>query len=187
MEDLWRRIERALAALDPDLPANLRPGASEASIQRAEKAFGLAFPADFRASLTRHESSGMPLGDGWRLDPLADLVRRYHENKELIDDGTITLAEVRHVRVRGPVRSQKWNLAWLPVGVNGSSSRLILDLDPAAGGTPGQLVEQSREGQQVAVVAPSFTAWMERFAADLEAGRYLAGRDAGVAELRRRD
>ena len=73
---------------------------------------------------------------------------------------------------RGRVRADWWNRRWVPVGVNGVGDLICLDLDPPRGGKVGQVIEVLHEDGDRTVLAPSLGAWLEQFAADLEAGAY---------------
>jgi cell wall assembly regulator SMI1 len=47
-----------------------------------------------------------------------------------------------------------------------------VDYDPAEGGTIGQIILWASDPPYVKVIAPSYRAWLEQFATDLEAGKY---------------
>jgi hypothetical protein len=49
----------------------------------------------------------------------------------------------------------------------------MIDLDPAAGGVVGQLLEFDHEVGPRCVLAPSFTAWLQRIATGLEEGKFV--------------
>jgi len=73
----------------------------------------------------------------------------------------------------GPVKAVWWSCRWIPVTViAGSTWHHCVDLDPAPGGTSGQVIEIADDDSARRVVAPSFRAFLERVAADLESGRY---------------
>ena len=71
----------------------------------------------------------------------------------------------------GPIQPHNWNLRWLPV-TGGSGNHYCVDLDPAPGGTIGQIIWFEHDAGPIRVVASGFTAWLEQYASDLEAGRY---------------
>jgi cell wall assembly regulator SMI1 len=84
------------------------------------------------------------------------------------------------VRTSGPVRAQKWNRRWIPIASDGGGDARTLDLDPPTGGASGQVISQSRGWEAVRVLEPSFAAYLEGFADDLERGRYEASIEDGV-------
>ena len=77
----------------------------------------------------------------------------------------------------------------MPVAGNGCGDLICLDLDPPAGGAVGQVIEFLHADEDRTVLAPSLGAWLEGFAAGLEAGEYrvldAAGdRDRGLFHVR---
>ena len=57
-------------------------------------------------------------------------------------------------------------------GENGSGDFLVVDLDPARGGTRGQIVAAWHDMAERVVVAESWADWLHQFADALEAGRW---------------
>ena len=180
MTALWRRVEAALDTYDPDLKGDLEPGASDAAIAAAEAALGVRLPDEYRASVRIHDGIGTYLMDSWQLSPLETVLRRWEMFQSFVADGTLTLGEVARVRAKGPVRKERWNSRWIPIAENGGGDDHLLDLDPAPGGAVGQVLYRTRESTAVAVIAPSFGAYLTLFADDLEAGRYEVVRRNGV-------
>lgn len=176
MEELWRRIEPVLANLGFELP----PGASHDDVVRAEQVLGISLPADYRESVRIHDGTFDYLIEDWQLDTLVDIVKGRSMFDALVADGSLSLGDVFRVQTDGPVRPQRWNRAWIPIGSNTSSDHLLLDLDPPAGGTRGQLLRLTHEAGKVTVIAPTFRAFLARFADDLEHDRYEAVRDGDV-------
>ncbi len=58
MKAVWKRIHAWLDANAPAGYGDLRPGASAAAIQAAEKALGLKLSADIKASYRVHDGQG---------------------------------------------------------------------------------------------------------------------------------
>jgi cell wall assembly regulator SMI1 len=65
----------------------------------------------------------------------------------------------------------RWNWAWIPFAADGAGNLLCLDLDPDKGGEIGQVILWASDPAYVEVIAPSYRAWLEQFASDLEAGK----------------
>jgi cell wall assembly regulator SMI1 len=180
MRDVWHRIEAALERIHAGLARNLNPPATEAALAQAEAALGVALPEDYRASALVHDGVRLYLVQSYRILSIADVVRTWRMLDSFVADGTLKLGDSDWVRTTGPVRAQKWNRRWIPVADNGGGDGKALDLDPPTGGTLGQLISQSRDVEAVRVLAPSFRAYLEGFADDLEQGRYEAGFEDGV-------
>ncbi|MET9764144.1 hypothetical protein ABZ016_34665 [Streptomyces sp. NPDC006372] len=80
VEDSWARVDAWLARHAPRTRATLRPPASQAGIEGAERTLGVSFPPDLVASLRCHD--GVEPGDGalelpsyGALSQVADIVR----------------------------------------------------------------------------------------------------------------
>ena len=172
MADYWTRIEAWLRTNAPDILQDLNPGATDADIASAEQALGLTLPEDMRTAYRLHNGSAgasAPLMGDWYFLALQHMTARWRTMKELADKGTF---EGNEVLARGPMKDDWWNARWLPVADNGAGDYRCADLDPGPGGAPGQIVSFWHADDRREVIAPSFSAWLEAFANDLEQGRY---------------
>ncbi len=184
IEAAWERIERWLGEHLPGALENLRGPATADALAGLESTLPLALPEGLRASLARHDGetdNGPPNAtDHWLL-PADEIASHWTLQQQLaaqeggaddtpafwksqIEDGIIT--------VDGPVKPLVGSARWIPISsLNGDVIR-YLDFDPAPGGTPGQVIEIDAECCSHRVLAESFAAFFERYADDLEAGRY---------------
>jgi cell wall assembly regulator SMI1 len=185
MRDIWKRIDTQFAALAPEILEHLGPpvgGASEGEIARLEGILGLRLPEDVRESWAVHNGTGFrPLGDGTRLSNLEQIADNWAMMRELLEGGEFDDSDP-DLKPKGPIRVRWWNLRWVPITDNGSGNYLCLDLDPAEGGTPGQLIDWDHERGPTKVIATGLREYLGRFADDLEAGRLHFGR-TGVVRL----
>ncbi|MEO7094979.1 MAG: SMI1/KNR4 family protein, partial [Polyangiales bacterium] len=170
MKDLWDRLEAHATKNGRSL--RLRPGSSEEEIAAAEQVMGLAFPADFRASLLVHD--GQEPGDGDAapfeflpgcdaLAPVAAIAAQWKEEQEwaMASNGDHTpeiLNTIKHPR-RIPIAGTRW---W-------DGDNTYLDLTPAAAGTLGQVIAFHTECDMT-VLGPSFRGALENYLAALDAG-----------------
>lgn len=180
MDALWERIEHWLGANAPEMASGLNGPASEAEIASTEQLLGVRFPADVRASFLRHDgqSSGSPwLMDGWEWLSLSRVRDEWKVWKGLLDGGDFAGAQSEGDDVI--VRSDWWHPAWAPLTYSGSGDHHCLDLAPGPQGREGQIIEMWHDSGERPVVAESFRAWLEQFAADLEAGRYAISAEYG--------
>jgi cell wall assembly regulator SMI1 len=190
MLDLWNRLAEALRKLNPVLAKGLRPTSDEASVAACEAALGVRFPADFRESLL------LPGGEVWAqvLAPgrpagvqVINRIEWLHpqaiqaEWKRWRDDiGTWNFEAEAH----GPVRQMWWNPKWIPISiVGGSTYHHCLDLDPAEGGQPGQIIELGMKFERRIVVARSFRELLQMLVEDVEAGAFELYEDVPVLLL----
>jgi len=167
--EIWNRIETTLQAPAPAFSLPL--GASEEAIGACERALGLAFPSDYRASVAIHDGTGRFLFDSCELGSLESVVRRFQLFADITREPP-PISPSEWMRVSGPIRAQFWNPRWIPIARTTSADTILLDLDPPVGGLAGQVIHLTHEMSELHLVAPSFHAWLETFADDLDAGRY---------------
>src|SRR5262245_53007061 len=160
MKAVWKRIHTWLAANAPEGYGDLRPGASAEAIQAAEKAMGLKLPADVKASYRVHDGQkiepGLIGGEGWLLSSLQEVVKSW-----------------RRWFQASPEYARRVPIAWI-----GTGDYVFLNLDPAAEG-PGSLMIQRRDSADPDPLAPSFRAWLEDFADQLEDGELAYSEEHG--------
>ncbi|MFB9994059.1 SMI1/KNR4 family protein [Deinococcus oregonensis] len=146
----------------------LYPGATEQQIAEAETRFGRPFPAEFRASLKRHDGAALwPGGEG--LPPLEE---------------AWTLTESRrHALERFPAEGQPsrdgveqvwWHSAWWSFERDGGGNGTALDLQPAPCGHPGQVIGIDHETADRPLLAMGLALYLSEVADLLEAGWYVA-------------
>lgn len=176
---LWQRIEEQLAARFPAFPVTLGGPATVEEVAACEQALGLQLPTDFAASCLVHRSiafAGLVTGMPQQLD-LADLPAS--RDAQEIGAWTSDRPEQPGAAIRedhGP------RAGWVPLEPDDGGDIAALDLDPAPGGRYGQVIGLDR-GSPAGVEAGSWLELLERFAANLEADRYVLHRD-GYLELR---
>ena len=176
LREAWRRIEAWLGANVPVLFAELNAPAAPDEIAAAESAIGVAFPAEFRASLAVHD--GQRLADAtfgqWEPFDLRRVVERWRSLAERVATGTFPDHDEPHIQTRGPVRPRWWSRAWIPIAADGTGDLLAIDLEPPPGGDLGQVILFQHDTPYREVVASSFGAWLQQIAALLESGAYVS-------------
>jgi cell wall assembly regulator SMI1 len=175
MEEAWRRVVAWYVANTPPGTLLLPPGASEDAVRTAERQLGLKLPPDLRAFYRFNDG----LGGKWLLHygeffSLAGLVDAWQAHRSLEQSQRAQMARGGWVPVdlTGPIRPVWWSPRRIQITGIGGTDGLMTDLDPAAGGVSGQLIEFDHEVGPRRVLAPNFTAWLERIAAGLEADRF---------------
>lgn len=180
---LWQRLE-AWCAAHAGRSLNLGSGAAPDSVAAAEQTMGLAFPADFRASLLLHEgqttfkdgsSPSFPWLPGCpQLAPLSQILYQYKEVQGLSDEypPPDALDDDRRLRA-GVYRKGRIPIAGTPWW-DGDST--YLDLDPGPEGTPGQVITMISECDFV-VLGSSFEDALARWVGALESGQWTYDRD----------
>jgi cell wall assembly regulator SMI1 len=179
VEKSWSRITEWLGRKAKRVRKKLVAGASEEEIARAEQALGLSLPEDLRASYRIHngaEDSGLfPASgldeNGYSPLSLAEVLEERHESSPASD---------KYVTADEAVQARHWHPHWLPFASNGGGDYLCVDLAPAPGGTPGQVIEWLHETSERKRVAPSLGDYLRDLAEGLEAGRYKYDSESGV-------
>ncbi len=183
IDTLWTRLETWARAHAPAMLTDLNGPASPDAIDGLQQTLGLDLPDDFRASLAVHdgEHDGWP-NRIWRgcgallpcaqipgfVEQLRNVDAEYGEPiedpEQLAADGIIT--------VSGPVKVVGFDPRRVPIMNCNGDTQWFLDLDPAPGGTPGQVIRVDLECCEWVVLAPSFRAFFEDYVQALEAGEF---------------
>jgi cell wall assembly regulator SMI1 len=174
MGELWKRIETWLRHHAPPLSAALAPGASPDGIRRAEAALHVQLPDDVRSSYAIHNGSGFCGLFPFPLLSLPRVVQEWTNWRGLLLQGVFGDAESTP---QGPIKTDWWNMRWIPFTHDGGGNHQCLDLDPAPGGDMGQVINFDHEVGATEVLATSFRAYLAAFADDLEAGCYAPWED----------
>lgn len=182
MRDTWGRIHAWLRTNAPEILDRLNPGASVTRIAMAERELGISFPDDYRQSLAIHDGqarAAWPLLFGWHLDSLDDVLGHWRALVASATRGDFPEGEQSSITTNGPVRPQWWNRQWIPITNDQAGNFEALDLDPAAGGTVGQVVLMAHNYPRRLVRASGVSAHLSAFASELDAGRARVIRGSG--------
>lgn len=89
----------------------------------------------------------------------------------------------------GPIKGDEWwRLGWIPFCGDGGGDHLCVDLDPADGGTVGQVISMWHDMPNRDLTGTSLTDFIEIIAADAEAAISSGTRKwAGSTRLKRLD
>jgi cell wall assembly regulator SMI1 len=183
MKRIWDRIHVWLAANAPAVLASLRPGASEEAIRAAERAMGVTLPDDVKAAYRIHDGQG---GADGRLSMPPGFLYGYewHTLEELVLRWTTLSRSVEYAiptgwwpTTDGIVRAEWHHPAWIPLAGSPHGDHDCADLAPDDHGEVGQIIDWRRHKSERLIQARSFTRWLERFADELEAGRWVYSED----------
>lgn len=187
MSEVWARIEAVLRVTAPALLAALPAGASPEAIAAAELRIGVELPAAVRETYAAHDGSGgidhgagiIPYEyygpKGFSLLSLDEMLCIWQMWRDWAGEVTYPCN-----RVEGPVKAEEYNARWVPISDDGGCAYLCIDLDPAPGGVPGQVIFLDHTHLRC-TVAESWRAFLEKYAADLESGRLRFKGDELVA------
>jgi cell wall assembly regulator SMI1 len=169
----WNRIEAWIAEHMPDALDELGAGAKPAAIRSVEKMLGAALPDDYKASCAIHDGQDeefdlIPIGFGTyyllRLGDIAEAQATWNAVEAAGDfEGRVAVPDAGVV-------GAWWHRSWVPFAANGGGDHLCLDLAPAPGGNPGQVIKVEHDRAERELLAPSFAAWLCGLADALEGG-----------------
>jgi cell wall assembly regulator SMI1 len=167
----WRRYVAAAVASHAAFPSYLHSGAAEEEIAATERAIEASLPQDLRHLLKLHNGSehGLFVLPRWEL----------FSASRIADEWSIW-ADLYHSQFKpegytsdpsGPVQGDEWwRLKWIPFCGDGGGNHLCVDLDPAPGGTTGQVITMWHDSPERDFIASSLTEFVEIIADDFERG-----------------
>lgn len=167
----------------------LRPGAGAEAIVALEKLIGARLPAEvhtlyqladgqldvFKVSAIPRGRMLAPLFGGYEFDTLERVAQewtswreiRQQSSAEELDDFDLNV----EVRAGHPVKKHYTHPLWIPFATDGGGNSLAFDLDPAAGGTRGQIIVIGSDDDERRVLAPGIAAFLAQLVPLLEVGR----------------
>lgn len=178
MQEIWVRIESWMRANAPKVFDVLQPGASDAQITELEDFLSIQFPEDIRSSYRIHNGQSTydyGLVNGREFLSLERIKDEWQVWKELLDSGTFQ-AEDGQDQGSGPapgICNVWWSSKWIPLTYDGGGNHDCLDLNPAEGGTVGQIITMWHDDAEREIIAPSFREWLEQYAEGLESGQFI--------------
>jgi cell wall assembly regulator SMI1 len=173
----WRTIEGVLWENAHSVFRALRKPATDAQLARLAKLVPARLPRDFKQSLKVHDGlrdsylGRVRLFDYYALLPVAAIIAEYKGLCRLqAERGFVGNPCGGDPGIRSDTR---WRPGWVPV-LDEDGDKLVLDLDPAPGGSVGQVFAWPNTGSTpLRVLAPSFGAWLSGLAEALGKRRFL--------------
>lgn len=178
IQEIWVQIETWLMANAPNVLDFIQPGASEAQISDLERSLSIQLPEDVKSSYRIHNGQRAytyGLMSGREFLSLERIKDEWQAWKELLDDGTF---ETDDGQDQGSEPAQGicnvwWSPGWIPLTYDGSGNHDCLDLNPAEGGTYGQIITMWHDDPVREIVAPSFCDWLRQQGEGLASGRLI--------------
>ncbi|MGE0547417.1 MAG: SMI1/KNR4 family protein [Kofleriaceae bacterium] len=166
LEQVWTRFRAFFQRVAPEALVLLCGPAFAEDVACVEARLGRALPDDFRAWLAKHD--GQTIDNGpfpWTVTTLVESMTTKHVLDAKIGEFDASGRSVP--RLQG-VRQRWWHDGWFPFASNGAGDHLCIDLDPAPGGIPGQVVEFRSNHERRTHVATSFVDWIDSTTTQLE-------------------
>jgi molybdopterin biosynthesis enzyme/cell wall assembly regulator SMI1 len=167
VSEAWSCLDGWLQSMPDAIPGGFNPPASDDEVQLLEQAIGMKLPADFVSSLKTHNGQVDQSGgcfDGESLLDVQGILREWRCWRDLTAKGEF---KGMSSDADGGVKDDWFNLKWIPITRNGSGDGLCLDLDPAPGGTFGQVIRMWHDDDHRERVAASFEQWLGRMVLDI--------------------
>lgn len=171
IDQSWTLIEKTLKSKFPSVEATLNSGASLEKLDELEALVGQPLPADFRASLLRHDGQFDPtrqldLINFNRLLTVDEMIQEWRLFQELFID----FDEIEWLT---PIKIK--NLVWSPGWIkftDADGSGFVVDLDPAASGVSGQVFYRQNSENETETWTDSYSEFLSRLATLLDRGEY---------------
>lgn len=178
--EVFEELESWFAQHAPRAKEVLLPPASPADIAAYEKTVGVSLPGELQSLLELHDGQDpyafVSTIDGCRLMSCAAAAKAWSTLGELLDAGDLAQpAESKD----GKVKPVWWNKRWLPFADAGGDM-LCLDLDPAPGGTVGQVLRFYHDEGWRDPLAPSLEAFLTEYLGRLRQGKYKLSGKGGI-------
>lgn len=193
----WNRLKAWLAREYPELGDTLNYGILPEDLGQIEMQFGVALPPAVRESYLivdgqeAESSAGCSEGlfFGLTLLPLEDVLEEWRFWREVDDDpatgANVRLREGMQSIPNGWVRKEYSQRGWIPLIVDKAGNYIGVDLNPAEGGSVGQVIVFGRDFDTKVVLwrgdgPAGWAKWLASFVDELESGEgyELGGNDA---------
>jgi cell wall assembly regulator SMI1 len=169
LEHRWKTIVAWLEEQRPDVLETFRPPTTASAIAAAEEELGRPLPDSYKRFLAIHDGQedASPMVGTCSLFPVGSLAGEFRSLHALFEaEGAVD------EDLAGPgVRPVECAHGWVPIGRSARGRDfLCIDLDPASGGRPGQIVQLSIDFDDRPLVAASFADLLSLFYTQLQTG-----------------
>jgi cell wall assembly regulator SMI1 len=170
---IWNKLEAWIKTNAPDLKKSLKKGASDKQIAKLEKKLGVKLPEDYKTflqlcnGLKDDAEAGFYDGD---LLSCKNVAAQWTIWKDLLEGDHFE--DITSNPQKG-IRNDWWNPKWIPITHDGGGNHLCIDLDPARGGTPGQIITMWHDSEERELMYDNFSEWLEHILNGVESGEIV--------------
>ena len=169
MNEKFEKFKQWLTLNYSDGLLDLNPPATNEEIEELKNALGVDLPDDFISVLKIH--NGQKGDSAWLFDSQEFLST--HRIIEEFNTWKNLLESELHGKVSTPddgVKSDWWNVNWIPFTSDGCGDNYCIDLSPTANGTKGQIITLWYELSEREIVSKSFSSWFDEYIEQLYSG-----------------
>lgn len=158
----------------------LSPASNEAVVSDIEKIIGISLPDDLRYLWRNFDIIDGPTFDWWHLIPASNcqffrgIMREALEYACGAEDNIVDCAEIV-----GPVKPMYWNDKWIPLFAS-EHVMVCVDMDPDAGGSEGQVIFLTDDGENRVVRYQSVEETFRSILMSVASGLHHVVRDEGM-------
>lgn len=169
MNEKFEKFKQWLTLNYSDGLLDLNPPATNEEIEELKNALGVDLPDDFISVLKIH--NGQKGDSAWLFDSQEFLsthriIEEFNTWKNLLES---ELQEKISTPDDG-VKSDWWNVNWIPFTSDGCGDHYCIDLSPTASGTKGQIITLWYELAEREIVSKSFSSWFDEYIEQLYSG-----------------
>ena len=164
----------------------LRDGASDQELIALEQHIAANLPEPFKAFyriMDGQTESNEGCFKGKNFLNIEGIISEYDTWNELLNDGIFKDEDGPFISDPDKgVKNDWWNPLWIPITADGSGNNLCIDLDPAIGGTKGQIITMFHDSAYRCIEAVSFDIWFDQYVNDLVNGKYEYSENMGIMD-----
>ncbi len=184
LHDSWQALHSWFGEHQPAATGGLRKPASEAELDAFSEAIGIELPDEHRALYRLADGSDLDipsiLDDGHWFFPLEEALNHFNTMKGFadakpLDDFARWREEIEDtvITVEGPVKPHLFSIHWIPLSSSNGDVHRYIDLDPAPGGSVGQVIEVYPEACSHRVLANGIAEYLADYVEGLQAGDFI--------------
>jgi cell wall assembly regulator SMI1 len=170
---IWTKLEAWIKTNVPDLKKSLKKGASDKQIAKLEKRLGVELPEEYKTFLQLCNGQKAEAEAGFydgELLSAENVVIQWDVWRDLLEGGDF---EGTTSEPQKGIRNDWWNPKWIPITYDGNGNHLCIDLEPARGGRPGQIITMWHDSAERELMYASFTDWLEHILTGVESGEIV--------------
>lgn len=171
MKEILEQLISVANAKAPAIKVQFNEPASESEIVALQSLLDKKLPEDFvqfYSLANGNNQNDIRLFNALSFLPISEIIFNWHGNKEMLETGVFknTVADSDP-----EMKTNWWNINWIPITANMSCDHLVIDLDPTEFGTYGQVCTYWHDPSTRGVEAKSFTEFLTKTIDEIESSK----------------